>query len=1013
MRTAATSSRLRAATWPLRTIDKTIYGFVWCSLPVAIKTVATGAPQAGITALAGDMDSDEFMALGSIGDITAMLGDINVEATAGQDIGAVTALVGSILGTSDRVDTATGTIVLGVSGSLVAGGDIGPLSANQGIGNYEITAGGNVLALTTTVGAIGAGSEEIVLVFDRWGGSYGTTPITRSVLQEIGLLRVTAGGDIGPVTSGLSVDGEFVAGGSILDVTALTDIGARLISAEQPTLFTAGASIGVLLASTGEIGPIVVHAGDDIDGVLASLDIGGEYVAEQGDIGTEATDGVAFRSDAGDIYVWASAGDQIGDIVADLGDIDGDYEAVNEIGNVTAAENILGSYLVAEGPIGDLVSTAGDIAVTIAANGGVEIDDATLEYVHWQPNEDIPVGVGRIYAEIGNVSVDIQTGGSVGLTSDDQVLGGIAAPLGSINATLRVGGHVGGLSAQSVYLSPDSVILGSIGILRGLDSGGGTVDHVDANNPLVIIGDGVDYRVEVDSGTASVTYGVVGGTVVFDAITYTPEGGESAGIYVLTTTGGRTALLDASERVTVESMVVHGDVANIEVEGDLDSLTVNGDLAGGVLHTEGAVGSVLITGDLGSSTSTYNPFVADDMAIHVDEFAPTVFSLEVLGTNYGLVNVSLPARHWISWQNTMDFNDEGDDYITVFLGSGTAQLRINNGFLERVDIADGRASNLVVLTSDSTTDDTDDVVPTRARDIGGASGRMALRELRLQRNLVARGINGVAIGTSREVLNQVFEGGSTSIGDDDTAHVGIITGEGGAALKLSNVVVEGDVRTIDGSVIRSVISNVTIAGSVDEVLANTRLVGLDVRGDAGIVEFVRNVDINGSVGRMQATRSITRVNVGGNAGIVSSGGLIRRVSVGGSMVSLSASRMTDVEVGGSVGAEVTGSSPGLGSAFGLSEIAELLGTSEAGLLDIADHGPGDSHYVGGIEANRLYKVSVGGGISDLVVRQLGRRVRVSPLGHPGRANEWLKVDGQLLVTPNMDLGQTLASLFFL
>ena len=148
--------------------------------------------------------------------------------------------------------------------------------------------------------------------------------------------------------------------------------------------------------------------------------------------------------------------------------------------------------------------------------------------------------------------------------------------------TLKVGGNVGGISGQHVNLDPNSVILGSIGLLRNAnDVYDAVVQGVDANNPLIIQStdsnnDIVDYMVEVSSGTAEVTYTISGGVVTFYSITYTvgsvgTEGESAGGIQVVTATGNRSAsgvpTGASSVKVEVCDMVVDGNVGDITVDG--------------------------------------------------------------------------------------------------------------------------------------------------------------------------------------------------------------------------------------------------------------------------------------------------------------------------------------------------------------------------------------------------------------------------------------------------------------
>ncbi len=1061
---------------------KEIWTFVFCQPLQLVKTVQTGAPLAGVTATTGDVDADitagqdignVTAVLGDVSGDYVAGNDIGL-LTAGNDIYHTGIQAGGDLAGLDAGDDieemhadvagAVGYITAGdnVTRIHIEAGSIGDITAENGyISDVTIdsmTHIGRVSAsldiegeFTAETGSIGNGA----VAFESHAGDIDVWAIagqdindviahTGSIMSTVDTVLINVDGVVvnawyyydylvgagHMVLSVGEVDGLLRAGGSIGDLVAFDSIGNYVVQAGEDvgSISTTVGLVGapeiidlndfaefeVYLVPVDpwwvEMGMLTVVANDSIGNVSSALDIG---VADQ----TMLLSGIETTIDSSPVVLHAVNG-SIGHIESVGGSIV-NIEAVANlaIGNVTASEDILGTYIVEDGPIGDIISQVGDIGapdepILVKANGGVEIDPYSLQYVHIV-NGDVLDGVGRVYAEIGNIYADIETGGSVGaVQSSDQVLGGIAAPMGEVDVYLRVGGHVGGLSGQSVDLDPDSVILGSIGILRNIQDGGGTVQGVDIHNPLIIISEGVDYRVEVADGIASVTYAVLGGTVMFTNITYTP--GATGGIAVETTTGGRMqygAPLDSPVQVVVQEMVVNGDVADIAVEGDLLALTVAGDLVGGTLWVEGSAGDLYVAGNLGSSTSGSNPFVAANEAVRVEDLDPQVFSLDVRGTNYGLVNVTLGAWQWLTWQNTMSPDGDGDDYMTVFLGAGQANLTINNGYLETVALANGYAGNLVVVTADDHFGDSPaDRTPT---SLSGANWQDGVT-LFLQPVMADLGVN--ALGTLFD--NEVFEGGTVSIGRNDSAQVGRIVGEGGAGFWLINGVVEGSVGSIDASTTPSGVVGLTIAGNVGEVrgMSSYCVAGLDVRGDAGVIEslVVQNVDVNGSVGRIQATRSMSSVRVGGNAGIVDGGSLLTNVQVGGSAVSVKGGVVWDVEVGGSIGVSFADGHPetlGLGSDFTSQEVADLLGTTVSGLNSIADLGANGSRTLGGLEANILGRVSVGGGISDVTVRWwadagaqlLNSAVDDAFIRGDWRGN-WVKEDGVLIEWPGMRHG---------
>jgi hypothetical protein len=988
----------------------------------------------------------DLAAVTAVGDVDNLTIDVEGDAaaiSAGNDIWYLGVDVEGDVASIDAgddiydVDLEAGSVTGGLSAGenidyvdAMVAEDMGDITAAADIGSLIVRAGGDIGNVTAETGEIMGDITEVELAMAM------DVPLGL-VTGDISPLDVEGLGSVDLAVSG--VNAMLKAGGDIGDISAQQDIGNFIIEADG--------SVGGITSTTGSVGgesqftipffglpdlaiesgALSITAGADVGDITSAKDIGSASAMTVNLMGVEVT------LEGGWVDVTSTTG-EVGDITSQTGSIvNMDATAVTAMGDVSAAENIHGSYMVTEGALGDMNTTNGDIGsaespVVISANGGVEIDPVTLQYDITVVDPTINGSVGTIVAELGDIYLDLEAGTSVGLIEDadatpgdddGQILGGIAAPQGMIDATLAVGGHVGGLSAQSVDLDPESVVMGSIGILRGVENGGGSVASIDENNPLIITSADVDYRVVVDSGTAAVQYSVVAGVVTFDQITYNAVGA-SAGIHVMTTHGGRTAgsPTDADDMVTVHDMDVNGDVANIAVEGDLLDLSVDGNMAGGTLAVEGALGNVHVMGDFGSANTDSNPFAADDMALEVDEFDSSIFSMDVEGTNYGLVQTTVESGEWISWENTLDFNDEGDDIITVFVGNGTADLRVNNGFLEKMELANGWAQNVAVLTSDQDfEDDTDDTDPTGITSIATWE---AWLELTNQVALTDQALNQY----TSDIQNQVFEAGSGSVGDNDTAHVGRIVAEGGSGFWFGDAVVEGDVAQVNASNLRGSVWNITTADDLDEVLAKYSVSNLDVRGDLGVVDTdnLFGVEVNGDAEQIQSTYAAIDINVQGNAGrinagevlwnvtvdgdaaSISSGGGMGQVKVGGDMLKLSAQWMDKISVGGSIGFSENDDLD-LGRNFSRDQVESILGDDDG---DIAR---------GGVQADYLGRVSVSGSIGDLTITQNGQGADSllnstvdDAFVREGWSGNLIKQDGELVEWPEMSTEQILAEL---
>lgn len=918
----------------------------------------------------------------SIGNTGALVGSVTAFGANGYIAGNSIGLVSAGTTVSGSFSAERGSIgnILGINGqvspTLVAGTTIGTITSRLANVNSTSTAGGNI-------GAITAGTN-VAGTYTSTAGSVG------NIVAQVGTASptVTAGVGIGNVTAAGNVTGNYTAEtGSIGNFLSQTGNIGSLTA-------TAGGSVGTITATAGLVSSPTVTAVQNIGDITAGgssaggTSIAGTFTAQQGSIGN-------ILARTGDLSGTFTAGGAVGSVTASLRDILGSTTvaaglvpsgAGTSIGDITAGRSILGStgtggFYAIRGSIGNVRAFTGNIgtnAVTptiFTANGNVTIDPDTLQYVAAPANGR--KGVGTVFSDLGNIFVNITTGGDVGTDPDttNSVRGGIAAPLGTVDAEVRIGGNLGGASGQSVDLHPStSVILGSIGFVRNEDEGASvglphTVQGVNANNPLIITTTAddnqlVDYRVIVGSGTAEVIYTVNSdGTVTFNSITYTP-GETNASIQVLTTTGGRNATNtfgQSSALTAVNDMVINGSVTSITVEGDLDSLTVNGNvtnitvesllddvnisgnLAGGTLSAA-RLGDVTVTGNIGTSAT-----VRQNIRVGAGHFDSLV---STNGTNFGLQTVVIDTDRntadgqFFSFPNTLnnDSTTTADDTINAYIGKGAATLTINNGYIQGVSLKGSTASNLV---------------------FAAASGALSADALANQAALIKAGVTSKVIrGT--DVSNEI------GLANSD-AHVGSITTLSNK-FTLNGLIVDGDLDTlrIPGNVttlnVQGALNLGVIGGNIKGVdIATDISTGLDATGSASVInvgrdahriftakgisdlKVVRNAGlidgglsitravIQGPLGVeiLKATNAVKDIQVDGNAGILSSGNAMTNVFVGGSSVSVGARSMNNVQISGSVGVSVafdstrTFGTVGLGSAFtsslGSSTIGSVLG----------------------------------------------------------------------------------------
>lgn len=904
-----------------------IYG-VWAQADVNIGNIRASH----------DVIGDFAAETGSIGNITSAVGNINITAIAGQNIGNVTATVGTIA--SDVTRLVVGNVPTQVS---YFRGDGGPVRVNVPVVEFN---------------------EDFWEQFS----------IDLTVAGVGGLIQ--AGGTIGAITAFGDISNYVIAGNVVTSVASL----AGNVGGTTPTTVRAHGRDGendeiefdVNLGGLAIIGVTSVGnvtSGNDIGSSSVELTAENSYVFVSDFFGTEVEAFRVFANDriginSGNVWIHA-INESIGNITAQGGSIV-KVRAVagTSMGNISASEDIFGTYIAEDGSIGNVITQVGDIGsptnrAVFKANGGVEIDLETLTYTAETTDPTDP-GIGNIFAEIGSIWANVITGTNVGTVAaevDGKVIGGIAAPIGIVDVLLRAGGNVGGVSGGlGTVIQPTSIVLGRIGLIRNVqfdpNAGPVTVNGITPGNGLDIIGsNGVHYLIEIGDGSASASYLVnEDGSITFTNVTFNPNDGGDDGVLtnnfinILTRTGPLAGSPDSAVLVQVDSVTVNGNLFSILVEGNLDDLQVAGNLAGtlgtpGLLQTEGTIGTVHATGNIGVDDGTPgNDTAAPGLVIKIGKGVWS--SLTAGGTNFGLTtrridsNSSTADPQFVSWTNTLGNSDSStlDDVIYAYIGSGAANLTINNGFIEQVDFEGKKASNFTVLASAAGV--TEAQLAAQLKLVQGGNGANDVAS-----NLVSSGPDVVKIGTIQAA---------------------------GSKFTLKGLTIEGDVDDIQ---LPGKAAQVAVTGRLGRIFAAKGVNKLVVR-DAGVIDggtVLNNISVQNNADVIKATKTVKNVQVGGNAGILTAGRNLVKSYVGGSALSVGASVMKNVQVVGSVGASYAAGVVGLGSAFTAAQIADLLGVTTAGLEAIGNIGPNGDLFYGGIQAHRISNTAVGGLISNLIV----------------------------------------------
>ena len=204
-----------------------------------------------------------------------------------------------------------------------------------------------------------------------------------------------------------------------------------------------------------------------------------------------------------------------------------------------------------------------------------------------------------------------------------------------------------------------------------------------------------------------------------------------------------------------------------------------------------SLGDASVSGNIGTAAAYGNPFASNETILIADgQFCSLTAGPG--GVNYGLQTVTLTSGQYLTWANSLNDNPNvsNDDYITAYLGSGSAVLTINNGYLEHVAVAGKSASNLEVLASSTAYASPTSTTPTK-KGVSKANDSL----FAAQASLISSGQSSK--GKAPNILtNLLFQDRSVSGGEADVANVGTIAALSGQALNLNNVIIGGDLGTL-------------------------------------------------------------------------------------------------------------------------------------------------------------------------------------------------------------------------
>jgi hypothetical protein len=974
----------------------------------------------GLTAGGGNT----VTARNSIGDVFVTLGDVDGNDTFFAQTGSI-----GVISTQDHIDDPTIDAATNLGGLIARTGDLFATVGVHGSIGLLLASGDITGTFTAETGDIGVDLDTT----DKFTLGDSSSALPAGIFSDIGNIdiRVLAGRDIGNVKANLGsiisdVDADDItytttgtasidltdSSGTTAVVTNVHGSGSVVIHAhnseEDDSILRAGRNLGTVSAFK-DIGVYVFQAGGNIGDIIAQIGTVGATVSHA--YALPGLDGLSdFLTDIGMGTLTITAGGNVGNITGGTG-VGAASPASFNLNGVNVSFDSGGVFVTSTGgSVGQIEAKTGNVGaagnpLVVRANGGISIDLATLQIAARPVNGR--AGVGNVFSDIGSIWLDLVTGGDVGV-SGATVIGGIAAPLGSITGSVTVGGDIGGIAAGQA-INVTSNILGKSGIFRNPAGGSATLSSGSALN---IDANGVTYVVLASNASGSVNYHVSGHNVIFDTITLTQGTGGGAGIQITNSSEGA----DPDAQAHVKLLNITGNASNITVDGSVDRFNVSGNLTDGSVIITGNGGDGHVHGNIGNpGNADGNAFAADGLSVQVGQ---GFNSLKADARNFGLVNATIANGSYISFANSLRLaTGQGDGFITAYLGSGKATLSINNGYIESITFVGGAASDLVVLTNPGSLEANFSDAKATAKGVSTKIDNL----LAAQSGLVASGE-----GNTGNLYNRIFEppvilnssvpGGalglvdSTSgVGTNNTANVGRIV-SGGSSVQLTNVIVEGNVKSVNLGYNGSV-KNLVTAGNLGSVFAG-KAQGVDVRGNAGTIDGAKNVSnvkVAGNADVIKSSGAISNVSVAGNAGVISAGAKLSRTAVGGSAITINGAILENVNVAGSVGLQVSGAaagSLGLGAAFSAADAARILGSDD--LASIGNAGPNGSLFLGGISGrSNNVRVAVGGLISDLILSKdsnalsnlLGQTVDDAFVG-VDKTNAFVKKDGVLIKFPS-------------
>ena len=831
-------------------------------------TLSANVTAAGGVTSAGDITADTISGA-LIATTVGWAGDITTTGTTGTgNFASLTTSAGAISGNLDIAGTITGNITGddGISGDIDADTITGAI----------IVTDGNLEGSITTTGVTGTGNIGDVTVDTGGTGDFSGT--------------IDSAGTLGTVTVGDDMSGTITTDGTITAIVSDAGDVSTVITTSAGDLTTFTLTSGAFSGTLDIFGALTT--------MTASGNIGGAITA--GNIATlTSTNGnlsATVISDTGGIATVNADADGSAN-----GDFSGSISSATTIGTITVGDQITGD-ITAAGAITGIVSLNGDITNTSAIQAGGTITAVTVDA--GGSNGDM---AGTITTTDGNVTAITLGGALSGTVLADDDIGAVTAPDGiSGSLTTTTGSFTGAIAIATAGGFTGSInsgldITGNMTISAGNFTGTVVASNDITGNITVAAGGTFTGTITATNGLISGTYSsadsditgaITAGTDFNGTITAT-AGAVTGTVKATTGNFGGTVTAGVGD---VASVIVGGNLTgSVIAEDDVTSVDVGGNITGATITADsdsdntGNVVSVVADGSIsGTITGEDILLVRSGGTAGADHITATITAagdIDLIDAGSANMTGVVTATAAESGSPLATFIHGGASYAVWAFESGSTTT-VDTGVTATV-VFDGNAGAggipriTITNLADSTAGTTPDIYVTSRQDTSAAQ---AFNDPDVNVNNKPFEVNTFSAAAAVTVNDVVIEGNFASLGTTPNITIaGDVQVEGGVAgtvtvtsgqdLTYGSVAAGG--LTVNGNVGTftthgDINGNLTINGSVDEIVVGSSALGQEGDVDTGVTiaatGAIGTMNVNGVMNGSITATGITSISVSEDIG---------------------------------------------------------------------------------------------------------------------------------------------------